>query len=128
MLATARPKVSTQRFGVRRFLTRRVLVLTSIPFAILTLSFWGVVVLAFSGTWAPTASFPKIDFLAFWAASSLAVQGTASLAYNVEAIWRVQNTLPGNEGSYLPWLNPPNAFLLILPLSLLPVGLSFWQV
>lgn len=65
------------------------------------------------------------DFAAAWAASHLALSGTPAAAYEVGAIARAEQlAVPGNQ-SVTPWLYPPNFFLLILPLSLLPFYWSY---
>lgn len=60
------------------------------------------------------------DFITFWSASHLALQGQPTAAYDPEAIFQAhQRGVPGTEGHYL-WHYPPTFFLVILPAALLP--------
>jgi hypothetical protein len=88
--------------------------------------FWLVTLGGLSGALPTPPGYAKIDFSAFWAASSLALGGTASAAYEGQAIWQEQVQLPGNDAVFLPWLNPPLFFMFVLPLSLLPFAASLW--
>lgn len=85
------------------------------------LAVWTGWLLVVGGVWSPTSA-PKIDFLAFWTASSLALSGHAADAYEAGRVWQEQQNLPGASGGYMPWLNPPMFFFFVLPLSLLPVA------
>lgn len=64
------------------------------------------------------------DFLSFWAASDLALQGRPADAYRPELHIAAQARLfPGLEG-YFAFFYPPVFLLLCLPLALLPYGAS----
>lgn len=66
---------------------------------------------------------PGGDFVVFWSASHLALQGEPAAAYQIERLWPVElaavPSLALNHG-ILPWLYPPTYLLLVLPLALLP--------
>ncbi len=64
------------------------------------------------------------DLVAFWRAAQLAIEGSATSAYNAE-IFKEPFT-PLHEG--LLWLNPPHMLFVLIPLALLPYGVAkfFW--
>jgi hypothetical protein len=66
------------------------------------------------------------DFLAFWSAARLALDGAASGAYDTASLLAYQARLGFPEGS--PFLNPPPYLLAVLPFGLLayPVALAVW--
>jgi len=68
------------------------------------------------------------DFLAFWAASELALAGRATDAYDVATIQKVQSETIGAEVKPVAWFYPPTFFLAVLPLALLPyaAALVLW--
>ncbi len=60
------------------------------------------------------------DFITFWSASDLALEGRATDAYNPERILAVQQkAVPANQSIYL-WHYPPVFQLAVMPLALLP--------
>ncbi len=61
------------------------------------------------------------DFDTFWAASRLALQGHAALAYDSHAMQAAEavGAQPA-PGQFFPYLNPPIFLLICLPLALLP--------
>jgi len=64
------------------------------------------------------------DFITFWAASDLALEGRAVDAYDPVKILAVQQkAVPANTSVYL-WHYPPVFHLVVLPLALLPYLLS----
>ena len=70
------------------------------------------------------------DFIAFWSAVDLALQGMPELAYDVTAIRNAEMRLIGAENwGVMPWFYPPTYFLLMLPFGLLPYlsALALWQ-
>lgn len=71
---------------------------------------------------------PGTDFSAFWGASHLALTQGALQAYDVRQLTAVivqYGTLGKGAELILPWLYPPTFLLMVLPLSLLPLTLSY---
>jgi hypothetical protein len=66
------------------------------------------------------------DYVAFWGASHLALQGHAVDAYSLKAIGAAEHAVLPDFKSILPWLYPPTFLLLIYPAALLPYELSTW--
>src|SRR5262249_40739118 len=68
------------------------------------------------------------DFIAFWAASDLALHGQASLAYDFARIHGVEASAVGTDVGMTAWSYPPPALLLVYPLALLsyPAALALW--
>src|SRR5689334_2667508 len=61
------------------------------------------------------------DFVAYWSASRLAVEGRAEAAFDLGVIASVQHAaVPSPPEIVFPWLYPPIFLLLIAPLGLLP--------
>ena len=58
------------------------------------------------------------DFVGFYAASRLALDGSPELAYDVGAHWAAQKALFGPELGYTAFFYPPPALLICLPLAL----------
>ena len=60
------------------------------------------------------------DFIAFWAASHIALAGHAADAYNIRSLVKaVQVAVPASQ-SIFAWYYPPSFYLVVLPLALLP--------
>ncbi|HTZ68610.1 MAG TPA: glycosyltransferase family 87 protein [Roseiarcus sp.] len=79
------------------------------------------------------------DFVGFYAASRLALDGWPQLAYNVGAHWAAQRALFGPRLGYTAFFYPPPALLIYWPLALAPyfgalaawlgaTGLAFYRV
>ena len=68
------------------------------------------------------------DFVGFYAASRLALDGQPALAYDVGAHWAAQKALFGPELGYTAFFYPPPALLISLPLALAPYfgSLAAW--
>jgi glycosyl transferase family 87 len=68
------------------------------------------------------------DFVAFWAASDLALHGQAAQAYDYARIHAVEISAVGGDVRMTAWAYPPPALLLVYPLALLsyPVALAVW--
>lgn len=65
------------------------------------------------------------DFIAFWTASDLALQGRAIDAYDPEKIFAAaQAAVPGSRYLFA-WHYPPVFHLAVLPLALLPYMLAY---
>ncbi len=79
------------------------------------------------------------DFVSFWTASQLTLQGRAVDAYNIAAHWGAQKALFGPEVGYAAFFYPPPYLLICLPLAALPyfcslivwlaaTGFAYWRV
>ena len=80
------------------------------------------------------------DFVGFWTASQLALEGRAADVYNVAAHWSAQRQLFGAGVGYTAFFYPPPYLLICLPLALLPyfcvarrsgsaaTGAAYWRV
>jgi hypothetical protein len=68
------------------------------------------------------------DFVGFYTASRLALDGRPYLAYDVGAHWAAQRALFGARLGYTAFFYPPPALLIFLPLALAPyfVSLAVW--
>jgi hypothetical protein len=78
-----------------------------------------------AGVWTRPETLPNIDFFAFWAASSLTLDGDPAGAYDVVTLSREQVPLPGEDAGFQhKWVNPPISLLIVLPLALMPVAAS----
>ncbi|MGF6932436.1 hypothetical protein OKW41_001575 [Paraburkholderia sp. UCT70] len=66
------------------------------------------------------------DYIAFWSASHLALQGHAADAYSTKLLGAVEKSvLPHLKGT-MPWLYPPTFLLFLYPVALLPYEPSAW--
>ena len=65
------------------------------------------------------------DFVSFYTASRLALDGAPELAYDVGAHWAAQKALFGPKLGYTAFFYPPPALLISLPLALAPY---FWSL
>lgn len=66
--------------------------------------------------WTALANPPPVDFVSFWSAARLVLQGDAITAYMSQ---------PSSFGSLMPMAYPPPFLLLIAPFGLLPFGPAF---
>lgn len=67
------------------------------------------------------------DFVAFWSAGALALEGHASSAYDSARLAAAQVALAqGAPIGYYPWFYPPVFLLCVAPLALLPYGWSLF--
>lgn len=76
---------------------------------------------------APIAAGTHDDFLAFFAAGRLVLEGHPAGLYLPSAITAIERTIiPGPVGAngYMPFLNPPFAAVVLAPLALLPTELA----
>ena len=65
------------------------------------------------------------DFIGFYTASRLTLDGSPELAYDVGAHWAAQKALFGPKLGYTAFFYPPPALLVSLPLALAPY---FWSL
>ncbi len=76
---------------------------------------------------APIASGPHHDFLAFYAAGKLVLDGRPDGLYDPSAITAIQRAIipvPVGANGYMPFINPPFAAVAFAPLALLPAAAS----
>ena len=68
------------------------------------------------------------DFVGFWTASRLALDGRPDLAYDVAAHWAAQKAVFGAKLGYTGFFYPPPTLLVCLPLALAPYfcSLAVW--
>jgi hypothetical protein len=66
------------------------------------------------------------DYIAFWSASHLALQGHAASAYSTKLLGAVEKSVLPDLKGILPWLYPPTFLLFLYPVALLPYELSAW--
>jgi alpha-1,2-mannosyltransferase len=73
-------------------------------------------------------SWPGRDFVSFWSASALTLQGEAAAAYDTARLQAVEAAVVGADIKPLAWGYPPPALLLATPLALgpYPVALALW--
>lgn len=69
------------------------------------------------------------DFLSFYAAGSLVLDGKAADVYDMAAHYARQQHIFGSAIPYYGWLYPPIFLLIATPLALLPytAALALWQ-
>jgi len=72
----------------------------------------------------------RADFTAFYTGGAIVRQGLGPQLYNLEIQTRVQQAILGPGRMFydgvLPFNNPPHFALVMVPFSLLPLGLAFW--
>jgi hypothetical protein len=65
------------------------------------------------------------DFVAFYAASKLALSGDPSGIYTIAKLHPMEKAVIGAQVGLRPWHYPPSFLLIILPLALFPCGVAF---
>jgi hypothetical protein len=104
---------------------RRALFLVPLLVIVFLIVVWVGWLLLLAGVWTRPETLPNIDFFAFWAASSLTLDGNPAGAYDVVTLTSEQVPLPGEDAGFQhKWLNPPFSLFVILPLGLIPVAAS----
>ncbi len=70
------------------------------------------------------------DFISFWGAGRLALEGAPSAAYDRSVLLTVQLTAATFDGGEMPFAYPPAFLLLLAPFALLPfpVAMTAWTV
>ncbi|NTW56048.1 MAG: DUF2029 domain-containing protein [Chlorobiaceae bacterium] len=66
------------------------------------------------------------DFIAFWAASHLALAGHARDAFSIPQLFNTQQLAVPASTSVYAWFYPPAFYLVVLPLALLPYTAAYW--
>lgn len=80
--------------------------------------------LTVAACWMVATKSMAIDFLSYWAASRLAIEGDPALAYDIAAHKRMEATVAPIEDGLLPFPYPPPFLLFVLPFGLLPFGIA----
>lgn len=65
----------------------------------------------------------QMDFISFWAAAKLALQGNAPLAWDTAAHQAVQDGV-GRFGGFMTFVYPPPFLIALLPFGVLPYGVA----
>ncbi|HEY1147569.1 MAG TPA: glycosyltransferase family 87 protein [Pseudoduganella sp.] len=65
------------------------------------------------------------DFITFWGASRLALEGNAPSAYDLQALMQAEQAAVPALRHVFGWYYPPTFFLVILPLGLMPYLLAY---
>jgi len=72
----------------------------------------------------------RADFTAFYTGGAIVRMGLGPQLYDLELQTRVQQAILGPGRMFyngvLPFNNPPHFALVMIPLSMLPLGLAFW--
>ncbi len=74
--------------------------------------------------WHTFTAAPRIDFVSFWAAGRLAIEGKGALAYDLDAHRAMELTFIDLRG-FMPFAYPPPFLLLVAPLGFLSFPLAF---
>jgi hypothetical protein len=64
------------------------------------------------------------DFISFWSAGRMALEGHAAVAYDIEAHRSIEQTIVPRVG-LIPFPYPPPFLLVVAPLSIVPFGAAF---
>ena len=93
-----------------------------------------VVIFAVTAAWWTWRSLPGLidpggkplgsDFIAFWSAAKLAVEGRPEAAFDWSAMLATHRLAVPGIGKLFLWHYPPTYLLLVLPLGLLPYGVA----
>ena len=121
------PGASGTGRAVRSWLTRDRLAMYSCTVLVLyaiVLGAWAWTTRGFSS---PDVPRPGVDFSVFWAAAHVMLHGSPWQAYNHLAFAKVESTLLSSfhSSGFLPWLYPPSFLLIVTPLALLPLLISY---
>ena len=65
------------------------------------------------------------DFITFYAASKVALQGHASSAYNIALLYQAEKLIVPASNMVFVWYYPPPFYLLILPLARMPYLVAY---
>jgi len=72
----------------------------------------------------------RADFTAFYTGGAIVRQGQGPQLYDLDLQTRVQQAILGPGRMFydgvLPFNNPPHFALVMVPFSMLPLGLAFW--
>ncbi len=86
-------------------------------FVVLRSGYWPLSLDLTNGSGSPIGR----DFLVFWTASSLALQGNLAALYDPAAFQQaMMDVIPSRGGAPAPWFYPPIFLLYVLPLAFIP--------
>jgi hypothetical protein len=141
IMGAARPETARKSNPEIAWLLERIFGLGHWRFAVLfTLFFfspyWLVINLVEILSWHPPGLVSKDginigrDFVAFYSAASLTMNGEAASAYDHVAIHAAQGEAIGAPVKFFPWFYPPTMLMFIAPLALMHyfVALAIWCV
>jgi hypothetical protein len=122
-LAPGRNEVPVRANGLRRLLNRRTLVLALLFAVVIFYGIWASFLLMIhTGTIEERL---RGDFLAYYAGSSLALDGDPAAAYDKQRVLVEQVNIHGDDQQRTyAWLYPPTFFFFVLPLALAPAVLA----
>jgi hypothetical protein len=68
------------------------------------------------------------DFISFWGAARLALEGMPAAAYNLDTLHALQSSVASSDGGKLPFPYPPAFLLFVMPFALLsfPAAMALW--
>lgn len=100
---------------------KRLYVYSLIALAIFALVYAGWIVLSLPGLVDPRGKPVGYDFIAFWSAARLALDGRPETVFDWPTIAAMHKVaVPGLHDMLFPWHYPPTNLLAVLPLGLLP--------
>jgi hypothetical protein len=105
----------------------RMFVYSALGLTIFLIAFAAWTALSLPGLIDPRGKPVGYDFMAFWSAARLALEGRPEAVFDWEAIEAIhRSAVPGLAGILFPWYYPPTFLLAVLPLGLVsyPVALA----
>ncbi len=67
-----------------------------------------------------------LDFVNFWAASHLTLEGFPASAFDIHAIFEAERLGAPAADHVIPWAYPPTFQLIVTPLALMPYGVAWF--
>jgi hypothetical protein len=64
------------------------------------------------------------DFVTFWAASRLALDGVPALAYDTGVLYDLERQIAGPNAKFTPWHYPPTFMLAVMPVAFIEFSLA----
>lgn len=68
------------------------------------------------------------DFISFWGAAWLALEGAPAAAYDLDTLHALQSSVASSDGGKMPFPYPPVFLLFVMPFALLgfPAAMALW--